>query len=148
MPDRRRLALRRHRRTPRGATRCFGGPGASAADRPAAGGEDARSLSAPEANRPGRSGCSFDGRVCWKDAVEASLLPLSVVPPSFRRRRATSCPGSANAVSLPGVAAVLCWPLCAGAPRAPALHARREGPTPYLLCPAADTAAPSWRSGG
>src|ERR1017187_1639664 len=44
MPDCRRLAIRRHRRTLRGATRCFGGQDASAANRSAADGEGARSL--------------------------------------------------------------------------------------------------------
>src|ERR1019366_9301413 len=61
MPDCRRLALCRYRRTPRSDPRCFGGPGASAADRPEAEGEGGRSLNAREAKGQGCSGCSFDG---------------------------------------------------------------------------------------
>ena len=38
------MALPRHRRSPRGAARFFGGPGPSAANGPAAEGEGARSL--------------------------------------------------------------------------------------------------------
>src|ERR1035437_4552989 len=67
MPNRRRLALCRYRRTPRSDPRCFGGPGASAVDRPAAEGEGTRSLRAG-GERVGALGLrSFDGRGCRKD---------------------------------------------------------------------------------
>ena len=46
MPDCRRLAVRRHRRTPRGATWCFSGPNAPAPNGPAAESESAGSLTA------------------------------------------------------------------------------------------------------
>ena len=81
MPDCRRLALRRHRRSPRGATRCFGGPGASATNGSTAEGEGARSLSAREANRQGRSDCApLTAGLAGKTAVEATTRAANPKP--------------------------------------------------------------------
>ena len=81
MPDCRRLVLRRHRRSPRGATRCFGGPGASATNGSTAEGEGARSLSAREANRQGRSDCApLTAGLAGKTAVEATTRAANPKP--------------------------------------------------------------------
>jgi hypothetical protein len=68
------MALPRYRHSPRGATRCFGGPGSTVADQPQAEGEGARSL---RLRREGKGPCArtsapLTAALAGKTPVEAT----------------------------------------------------------------------------